>query len=167
MDTRIHSLAWSSSHPPRSLFALRLRLRGPSAEWKRFYFGLTPRADEAADKVGKADPRGLKPARNGKNKRLRRWPKGQLYPKIAFFSTLLRLRLKQMPPCGLVVMRCDGARSHPFRQRRAKRMGHPQCGRSRRKDPLNPLSSLRVERGTDPAEVDREFRRACLGFELL
>jgi hypothetical protein len=33
-------------------------------------------------------PRGLKPARDNKNKRHRRWPEGQLYAQIAFFSSL-------------------------------------------------------------------------------
>ena len=41
-------------------------------------------AKEAAEKIEKQIPRGLKPARNDKNKRLTRWPKGQHYPKTLF-----------------------------------------------------------------------------------
>ena len=37
-------------------------------------------AEEAAGKIIFGEPRGLKSARKSENKRLRRWPKGQLYP---------------------------------------------------------------------------------------
>jgi hypothetical protein len=37
-------------------------------------------AKEVAQRSEKQIPCGLKPARDGINKRLRRWPEGQLYP---------------------------------------------------------------------------------------
>jgi hypothetical protein len=44
-------------------------------------------AKEAAEKIEEHIPRGLKAAKDDKNKRLRRWPEGQLYQKTEFFSS--------------------------------------------------------------------------------
>jgi hypothetical protein len=45
-------------------------------------------AKDLLKKSEKQVPRGLKPARNDINKRLRRWPEGQLYPIKGFFRSL-------------------------------------------------------------------------------
>ncbi len=44
----------------------------------------TPQVRVVAEEVEKQIPRGLEPARNDTNKRLERWPEGQLYPKPDF-----------------------------------------------------------------------------------
>jgi len=45
-------------------------------------------AKEAAEKIKKQIPRGLKPAKDDENRRLGRGPKGQLYPNGEFFRSL-------------------------------------------------------------------------------
>ncbi len=101
MDTRIHSLAWSSSHPPHSLFALRLRLRAGLRQSGRDFTSDSPRGlTRLRIKAEKQIPRGLKPARNGKNKRLRRWPKGQLYPKSLFSARCYAHGSNKCRPAG-------------------------------------------------------------------
>src|SRR5271165_1248352 len=52
-------------------------------------------------KSEKANPRGLKPARDDKNKRLRRWPKGQHYPKSLFSAACEALDEIRSIPAGL------------------------------------------------------------------
>src|SRR5271157_2950472 len=58
---------------------------------------LSARLKRLRKKSEKQIPRGLKPARDDKNKQLRRWPKGQLYPK----SPQTRLFQQPLKPCPL------------------------------------------------------------------
>jgi len=53
--------------------------------------GVLASARETAEKSRKPIPRGLKAPWDDKNKRLGRWPEGQLYPKIKSFSLYSRL----------------------------------------------------------------------------
>jgi hypothetical protein len=46
------------------------------------------RALEVAENGGKADPSEAKASSGRQRKRLRRWPKGQLYQNVDFFSSL-------------------------------------------------------------------------------
>jgi ATP-dependent helicase Lhr and Lhr-like helicase len=72
----------SEVEPPQGLKPNDSRASSGTAEAVPLQSGLVGNgtAEQAAEKVEKQIPRGLKPAENDKNNGPRRWPEGQLYP---------------------------------------------------------------------------------------